>query len=67
MTEIEEKSLIKKILDADKQGVPIQPEFLCGMAGILLQEQLHDSRVTLGANWASIFIKHYSEVHTWYN
>ena len=38
LTEIEEKSLIKKILDADKWGVPIQPEFLRGMAEILLYE-----------------------------
>ena len=38
LTETKEKSFIKKILDADKQGVPIQPEFLCGMAEILLHE-----------------------------
>ena len=67
LTEIEEKSLIKKILDADKWGVPIQPEFLRGMAEILLHEQLHDSKATLGINWASTFIKCHPEVQTHYN
>lgn len=38
LTEIEEKSLVKQLLDADKQGFPIQPEFLCEMAEILLHE-----------------------------
>lgn len=36
MTVMEEKSLIKHLLDTDKQGFLIQPEFLCGMAQILL-------------------------------
>ena len=67
LTEIEEKSLIKQLLDADKQGFPIQLEFLCEMAEILLHEQLHDSKAILGINWVSIFIKHHSEVCTCYN
>ena len=67
LTEIEEKSLIKQILDADKRGFPIRPEFLRGMAEILLRERLHDSKATLGINWASTFIKRHSEVRTQYN
>jgi hypothetical protein len=36
MTVIKEKSLIKHLLDADKQGFSIQPKFLHGIAHILL-------------------------------
>jgi predicted transcriptional regulator len=36
MIVIKEKSLIKHLLDVDKQGFLIQPEFLHGMAHILL-------------------------------
>jgi hypothetical protein len=32
LTAIEEESLVKILLDADKRGVLIHPEFLCGMA-----------------------------------
>ena len=37
------------------------------MAEILLHERLHDSKATLGINWASTFIKRHSEVRTRYN
>ena len=67
LTEIEESSLVKQLLDADKRGFPIRPEFLHGMAEILLRERLHDSKATLGVNWASTFIKRHPEVHTRYN
>ena len=50
-----------------KEGFPIKPEFLHGMAEILLHERLHDSKAILGVNWASTFIKRHSEVHTQYN
>jgi type III secretion system FlhB-like substrate exporter len=36
MTVIEEKSLVKHLLDADKRGFSIRPEFYHGMAQILL-------------------------------
>jgi len=39
LTVIEEEVLIKQLLDADKQGFLIQPEFLHGMAQILLCKQ----------------------------
>ena len=67
LTEVEEQSLVKHLLDADKRGFPIRPEFLHGMAEILLCEQRHDSKATLGINWASTFIKCHSEVRTRYN
>lgn len=35
LTAIEEESLVKRLLDADKQGFSIRPEFLRGMAQIL--------------------------------
>lgn len=38
LTEIEEESLVKQLLDADKQGFPIQPGFLCEMAQIYTTE-----------------------------
>ena len=38
LTEVEEQSLVKHLLDADKRGFPIRPEFLHGMAEILLCE-----------------------------
>ena len=40
LTISEEEALVQKLLDADKRGFPIRPEFLCGMAQILLREQL---------------------------
>ena len=67
LTEIEEKSLVKQLLDADKRGFAIRPEFLRGMAQILLRERLHDSTATLGVNWTSTFVKRHSELRTRYN
>ena len=67
LTEIEEESLVKQLLDADKRGFAIRPEFLRGMAQILLRERLHDSTATLRVNWTSTFVKRHSELHTRYN
>ena len=36
---IQEEVLVKQILNADKHGFSIHPEFLCQMAQILLQKQ----------------------------
>jgi hypothetical protein len=57
LTHIEEEVLIKRLLDTDKRGFSIQPEFLRVMAQILLRERLCDSTAILGPNWASRFIK----------
>src|SRR5688500_3274859 len=46
----EEESLLKRLLDADKRGFPIRPEFLRGMAQLLLRTRLQDSTATLGIN-----------------
>ena len=67
LTEVEEKSLVKQLLDADKQGFAIRPEFLRGMAQILLREQNCDSTATLGVNWVSTFVKCHPELRTRYN
>ena len=40
LTISEKKALVQKLLDTDKRGFPIRPEFLRGMAQILLREQL---------------------------
>jgi len=67
LTEVEEESLAKQLLDADKRGFAIRPEFLRGMAQILLRERSHDSTATLGVNWASTFVKRHPELRTRYN
>jgi hypothetical protein len=67
MTVIEEKSLVKHLLDADKWSFSIRPEFLHGMAQILLQVRTHDPTTTLGVNWAYKFVKHHPELCTRYN
>ena len=67
ITVIEEKSLIKHLLDADKRGFLIQPKFLHGMAQILLRARTHNPTTTLGINWAYKFVKHYPELCIRYN
>jgi hypothetical protein len=67
MTVIEEKSLVKHLLDADKRGFFIRPEFLRGMAQILLRARTHDPTATLGVNWAYKFVKRHPELCTRYN
>lgn len=50
MTVIEEKSLIKHLLDTDKQGFLIQPKFLHRIAQILLQAHTYNPTTTLDVN-----------------
>lgn len=40
LTEIEKELLKKRLLDADKRGFPIRPEFLHGIAQILFSNRL---------------------------
>lgn len=40
LTATEEETLVKRLLDADKRGFSIRPEFLRGMAQILLRERI---------------------------
>lgn len=51
LTALEEEALTKQLLDADKRGCSIRPEFLRGMAQILLRECIRDPTATLGVNW----------------
>ncbi|RJE26016.1 hypothetical protein PHISCL_01618 [Aspergillus sclerotialis] len=67
LTTIEEESLVKRLLDADKRGFSIRPEYLRGMAQILLRERSQDPTAVLGVNWASSFIKRRPELRTRYN
>ncbi|XP_077660230.1 uncharacterized protein AFUA_2G03570 [Aspergillus fumigatus Af293] len=48
LTATEEETLVKRLLDADKRGFSIRPEFLRGMAQILLCERTQDSTAVLG-------------------
>jgi hypothetical protein len=50
LTELEEEVLAKHLLDTDKRGFSIQPEFLRGMAQILLREHTGDPVATIGVN-----------------
>jgi hypothetical protein len=67
LTVPEEEALTKQLLDADKRGFSIRPEFLRGMAQILLCERVRDPTATLGVNWAYKFIKRHPALRTRYN
>jgi hypothetical protein len=64
---VEEEVLLKQLLEADKRGFPIRPEFLRGMAQILLRERLQTSTAVLGINWAYSFVKRHPQLRTRYN
>src|SRR5699024_8436340 len=53
LTAVEEESLVKQLLNADKRGFSVRPEFLRGMAQILLRERTQNPTAVLGVNWAS--------------
>ena len=67
LTAIEEESLVKQLLDADKRGFSVRPEFLRRMAQILLYEHTQDSSISLGINWAYSFIKRHPILRTRFN
>lgn len=67
LTALEEEVLAKRLLDADKRGFSIRPEFLRGMAQILLRERTRDSSITVGVNWAYKFVKRHPALCTRYN
>lgn len=67
LNQFEEEVLEKKLLEADKRGFSILPEFLRGMAQILLRERIQDPSATLGVNWAYKFIKRHPALRTRYN
>ncbi|ODM22204.1 hypothetical protein SI65_03050 [Aspergillus cristatus] len=67
LTDFEEEALVKQLLDADKQGFSIQPQYLREMAQILLHKCTQDSTATIGVNWASSFIRRRPELRTRYN
>jgi hypothetical protein len=67
LTAIEEEVLVKRVLDADKRGFSIRPDFLRGMAQILLRKRSQDSTAVLGVNWAYSFVKRRPELRARYN
>ena len=67
LTALEEEVLVKSLLDADKRGFSIRPEYLRGMAQILLRDRTQDSTAALGVNWAYSFTKRRPELRTRYN
>ena len=63
LTDFEEEALVKQLLDADKRGFSIRPQYLREMAQILLHKHIQDSTATIGVNWAS-FIRCCPELQT---
>lgn len=50
LTALKEEVLAKRLMDADKWGFSIRPEFLRGMAQILLRERIRNRTTTVGIN-----------------
>jgi hypothetical protein len=67
LTVFEEETLVKRLLDADKRGFSIRPEYARRMVQILLHEHIQDPTACLGVNWAYSFIKRHPELCTRYN
>ena len=66
LTESEEELLLKRLLDADTRGFPIRPEFLRGMAQVLLRSRLQDPTAAIGTNWPYNFVKRHPQLRTRY-
>ncbi|EAU29721.1 conserved hypothetical protein [Aspergillus terreus NIH2624] len=66
LTEFEEELLLKRLLDADTRGFPIRPEFLRGMAQVLLRSRLQDPTAAIGTNWPYNFVKRHPQLRTRY-
>jgi hypothetical protein len=58
---------VKHLLDADKWGFSIWPEFLRGAAQNLLWARTHNPTTTPGVNWAYKFVKRHPELCIRYN
>lgn len=67
LTALEEEALAKHLLDADRRGFSIRPQFLRGMAHILLCARTNDPTSVIGVNWAYKFIKRHPALRTRYN
>ena len=61
LTASEAETLTKHVLEAGKQGFPVRPEFLRGMARILLRGCLQDSTTEFRVNWAYKLIKRHED------
>jgi hypothetical protein len=67
LTALEEEVLAKRLLDANRRGFSIRPQFLRGMAHILLCARTNDPTSVIGVNWAYKFIKCHPALRTRYN
>lgn len=48
LTAVEEEFLVKQLINADRRVLSVRPEFLRGMAQILLRERTQDPTAVLG-------------------
>jgi hypothetical protein len=67
LTAFEEEVLTKCLLDADRHGFSIKPQFLRGMAQILLYARTNNPTSVIGVNWVYKFIKCHPALRTRYN
>jgi hypothetical protein len=67
LTALEEEVLAKHLLDADRRGFSIRPQFLRGMAHILLCARTNNPTAVIRVNWAYKFIKCHPALRIRYN
>jgi hypothetical protein len=65
LTEYEEETLVKWILDLDKRGLPPRPAFVSNMANyLLLQRGSQSPPLGVGKNWVYNLVKRRDELRT---
>jgi hypothetical protein len=57
LTDLEEASLKKWILDMDDHGLPLTQDIVRKMADLLLSQRKSGPSTGIGKNWVSNFIK----------
>lgn len=70
LTDTEEYTLVKWILDMDTRGMPPTKALVQQMAELLLSERGQDAsqpKPSIGKNWVSNFIKRHTELESKYN
>jgi hypothetical protein len=66
LTNLEEASLKKWILDMDDRGLPPTQDIICKMADLLLSQRKSGLFTGIGKNWVSNFIKQHDDLTSKY-